>query len=127
MHPEIERRICLEALDCYLALNYVPGPLTLVEGVEKLRPGHWLEWREGAVRSEAYWSLPGTCILPAAAPQPRGRSRVTLDDAAAELDGLLQQSVREHLLSDVPLGVWLSGGIDSSTVLHYAAAASSAE
>ncbi len=120
VHPEIERRICLEALDCYLAVNYVPGPWTLVEGVEKLRPGHWLEWREGKVRSEAYWTLP------AVAPQTRSASRLTLDDAAAELDGLLRQSVREHLLSDVPLGVWLSGGIDSSTVLHYAAAASSA-
>jgi asparagine synthase (glutamine-hydrolysing) len=119
VHPEIERRICLEALDCYLALNYVPGPWTLVEGVEKLRPGHWLEWHEGKVRSEAYWTLPAVA-------QSRGVSRVTLDDAAAELDGLLQQSVREHLLSDVPLGVWLSGGIDSSTVLHNAAAASSA-
>ena len=115
VHPEIERRICLEALDCYLALNYVPGPWTLVEGVEKLRPGYWLEWREGKVRSEAYWSLP------VAAPKAR-----SLDDAAAELDGLLQNAVREHLLSDVPLGVWLSGGIDSSTVLHYAASASSA-
>jgi asparagine synthase (glutamine-hydrolysing) len=115
VHPEIERRICLEALDCYLALNYVPGPLTLVDGIEKLRPGYWLEWREGKVRSEAYWSLP------ISAPRPR-----SLDDAAAELDGLLKDSVREHLLSDVPLGVWLSGGIDSSTVLHYAAKASSA-
>jgi asparagine synthase (glutamine-hydrolysing) len=109
LHGEIDRNIDLAALDCYLALNYVPGPRTLVENVEKLRPGHWLEWRDGNVRSEPYW------VLPSGSP-----CRTTLDDAAGELDSLLQLSVREHLLSDVPLGLWLSGGIDSSTILHYA-------
>jgi len=109
IHPEIERRIDLAALDCYLALNYVPGPRTLVEGVEKLRPGYWLEWRDGKIRSEPYW------VLPLERPQA-----LRMDDAVDELDALLQQSVREHLVSDVPLGLWLSGGIDSSTILHYA-------
>jgi len=109
IHPEIDRNIDLGSLDCYLALNYVPGPRTMVEGVEKLGPGCWLEWRDGSVRSEPYWVLPF-----------ESASRMSLDDAAEELDSLLQQSVREHLLSDVPLGLWLSGGIDSSTILHYA-------
>lgn len=109
LHGEIDRNIDLAALDCYLALNYVPGPRTLVEGIEKLRPGHWLEWRDGKVQSEPYWVLPSG---PA--------RRTTLNDAAQELDSLLQLSVREHLLSDVPLGLWLSGGLDSSTILHYA-------
>ncbi len=58
VHPEIERKLSLAGLDCYLSLNYVPCPWTLVEGMEKLPPGHWLEWRDGKVRSEAYWSLP---------------------------------------------------------------------
>ena len=109
LHPEIDRRIDLAALDCYLSLNYVPCPRTLVEGIEKLRPGYWMEWRDGAVRSQAYWNLP--------APEP---SAMTMGEAAEELDALLQLSVREHLLSDVPLGLWLSGGLDSSTILHYA-------
>jgi asparagine synthase (glutamine-hydrolysing) len=114
VHPEIERRLSLAGLDCYLSLNYVPCPWTLVDGIEKLAPGHWLEWRDGAVSSDSYWSL------------PLGPSRnVTLDAAKEELNVLLGQSVREHLISDVPLAVWLSGGIDSSTVLHYAAEASS--
>jgi len=113
-HPEFDRRLCLAGLDCYLSLNYVPAPWTLVEGIEKLRPGYWLEWRAGESRSEAYWQL------------PQGPRRDWNGaDAEAELDTLLRQSVSEHLLSDVPLGIWLSGGIDSSTVLHYAAAASS--
>jgi asparagine synthase (glutamine-hydrolysing) len=114
VHPEFERRLSLAGLDCYLSLNYVPAPWTLVEGIEKLRPGYWLEWQGGTVRSEPYWNLP--------AGPPRARTR---EDAEEELDSLLRQSVSEHLLSDVPLGVWLSGGIDSSTVLHYAATASS--
>jgi len=113
VHPEIERRLSLSGLDCYLSLNYVPAPWTLVDGIEKILPGYWMEWRDGKLRSEAYWQLPqGT------------PGRHTLDSAREELDSLLQRSVREHLLSDVPLGVWLSGGIDSTTILHYAAKAS---
>ena len=116
VHPEIDRRLSLNGLDCYLSLNYVPYPWTLVEGIEKLAPGHWLEWKDGKVSSEAYWSLPFG-----------GAREVTLGAAKEELDHLLGEAVREHLLSDVPLGVWLSGGIDSSTILHYAAQASSSE
>ena len=114
IHPEFDRRLSLDGLACYLSLNYVPCPWTMADGIEKLPAGTWLEWRDGKVRSEAYWTLPSGPI--------RERS---LGSACEELDSLLKQSVREHLLSDVPLGLWLSGGVDSSTVLHYAAAASS--
>jgi asparagine synthase (glutamine-hydrolysing) len=116
IHPEIERRISLQGLDCYLSLNYVPCPWTLVEGVEKLPPATWLEWQNGKVTSGAYWTLPF------AAPSTWG-----MDEAIEELDRLLQQSVREHMLSDVPLGIWLSGGMDSTTILHYASRASSSK
>jgi asparagine synthase (glutamine-hydrolysing) len=110
IHPEITRRLSLAGLDCYLSLNYVPCPWTLVDGIEKLAPGNWLEWRDGKIRSDSYWKLPFE--------NPRNW---TLGSAKEELDSLLQKSTREHLLSDVPLGVWLSGGVDSSTILHYAA------
>jgi len=114
-HPELSRHLSAQGLDCYLSLNYLPGPWTLVEGIEKLEPGHWLEWRDGKIWEEAYWNLPhGMC-----------RS-LTLESATRELDGLLRDAAREHLVSDVPLGIWLSGGIDSSTILHYAAQASGA-
>ncbi len=109
VHPEIDRYISASGLDCFLTLNYVPSPWTLVQDIEKLSPGHWLEWRAGKVRSEAYWRLPFEA--------PKKRS---LESAKEELDELLDSSVREHLLSDVPVGLWLSGGLDSSTVLHYA-------
>jgi asparagine synthase (glutamine-hydrolysing) len=114
VHPEVERKLSLAGLDCYLSLNYVPCPWTLVDGIEKLPPGRWLEWRDGKICSESYWRL------------PVGESRQwTLDSAQQELDFLLLQSTREHLISDVPLGIWLSGGIDSSTILHYANKSSS--
>ena len=113
IHPEIDRKLHLDALDTYLSLNYPAGSKTLIEGIEKLRPGHWLEWRDGVVTSGAYWTL-------------RLEQRATkIHSACEELDSLLQRAVREHLLSDVPLGVWLSGGIDSTTILHYAAQTSS--
>ena len=51
VHPEIERWLSPEGLDCYLSLNYVPAPWTLVEGIEKLLPGQWMEWRRGAIRT----------------------------------------------------------------------------
>lgn len=108
-HPEIERRIDLDGLNCYLSLNYVPWPYTLVEGIEKLPPGHLLEWCDGKVRTEAYWQLDFQV-------QPHR----TLSSAKEELDHLLKEAVREQLAADVPLGVWISGGIDSSTILHYA-------
>jgi asparagine synthase (glutamine-hydrolysing) len=112
VHPEIERRLDAASLDCYLGLNYVPGPGTFVEGIEKLTPGSWLEWRNGTTRSESYWQLP----IPSPSP-------MDFEEAKQRLDVLLESSVREHLIADVPLGLWLSGGIDSSTILHYAAGA----
>ncbi|MCS7316116.1 MAG: asparagine synthase (glutamine-hydrolyzing) [Bryobacterales bacterium] len=107
-HPEIERRLDLEGLDHYLTFNYVPCPYTLVEGIRKLPPGCWLEWREGRIRLERYWQLEFRPV------------RRSLGEACEELDALLREAVREHLISDVPLGVWASGGLDSSTILHYA-------
>jgi asparagine synthase (glutamine-hydrolysing) len=116
IHPEIERRLSLQGLDCYLSLNYVPCPWTLVEGIEKVPPGHWLEWSDGKISTDAYWTLPFT--------RP---SDYTMETAKEELDSLLQQSVREHMISDVPLGIWLSGGMDSTTILHYASRATTSQ
>jgi len=108
-HPEVPRQINVDALNRFLCLNYVPGPQSMVDGVEKLPPGSWLEWTDGHVALGTYWK-------PHVPPR-----RWELIDAKHELDSLLRRSVQEHLISDVPLGVWVSGGLDSSTVLHYAA------
>jgi asparagine synthase (glutamine-hydrolysing) len=116
VHPEIERRISREGLEAYLSMNYVPSPWTLVDGIRKLPPGHWLEWQGGRTDLQSYWQVPE--IAPVA---------MSLEEAKAELHTLLRQSIREHMMSDVPLGVWLSGGLDSSTILHYTAEASGSQ
>jgi asparagine synthase (glutamine-hydrolysing) len=110
-HPHVPRRISLQGLNCYLSLNYVPGPYTLIEGIEKVMPGHVLEWQNG--RSSVRSTVVSASLEPPS----------SLEDAGEQLDWLLTQSVGEQLASDVPVGIWLSGGLDSSTVLHYAARA----
>lgn len=112
-HPDIPRRISHTALGYYLSLNYVPTPFTLVEGIEKLSPGTWLECANGRVTTGTYWR------------NQFDPADISLDDASTELDRLLSESISEHLISDVPLGIWASGGLDSSTILHYAAQATS--
>jgi asparagine synthase (glutamine-hydrolysing) len=107
--PAVERRISLDGLNLFFSLNYIPGTHTLVEGIEKLPPAHWLEWQHGKIQTGRYWSYEYA---------PR---RQSIESAKEELDELLRASVREHLISDVPLGVWASGGLDSSAILHYAA------
>jgi asparagine synthase (glutamine-hydrolysing) len=108
-HPDIERNIDPDALSYFLSLNYIPHPHTLIEGVRKLEPGAWLEWQNGRERTERYWQL-----------LFRPNEALTIEDAKHELDFLLDRAVREHLVSDVPLGIWLSGGLDSSAITHYA-------
>ncbi|HEX8893233.1 MAG TPA: asparagine synthase (glutamine-hydrolyzing) [Terriglobales bacterium] len=112
-HPNVPRNISLAGLNCFLSLNYAPAPYTLVDGIVKLLPGNILEWKDGVCHAHSY--LPPKTTKPAPA---------SLDAACDELDDLLRKAVNEELVSDVPLGVWLSGGLDSSTILHYAAQAS---
>jgi asparagine synthase (glutamine-hydrolysing) len=109
-HPVVRRQLCLSGLNCFLSLNYVPGPFTLVEGIMKLMPGHVLDWQAGSATLRPFVSAR------AARPSPS-----SIEEACQELDGLLTDSVREQMLADVPVGVWLSGGLDSSTILRYAA------
>jgi asparagine synthase (glutamine-hydrolysing) len=108
-HPWFEPSLNVVGLHHYLSLNYVPGPSTLVEGIEKLPPGHWLEWSDGQWAAHPYWSL-----------EFRPDHRLTLGAAKEQLDWLLRDAIREQLAADVPVGVWSSGGLDSSTVVHYA-------
>ena len=109
-HPEVPRRLDLNGLSHYLSLNWVPAPFTLIEGLEKVQPGEVVEWRNGSISRERFFNV-----------RYEVNRSWTLDSAKQELDFLLHDSVREHLSSDVPLGIWSSGGLDSSTILHYAA------
>ncbi|GJD47681.1 Asparagine synthetase [glutamine-hydrolyzing] 1 [Methylobacterium crusticola] len=111
-HPGLARRIDPAALSSLLRHGYVPAPGTLLAGVRKLAPGTLLSWRPGeAAREEAYFSLDAVRRAGEADPF-RGD-----DEAAADaLEPLLTGAVRRQMTSDVPLGAFLSGGIDSSLV-----------
>lgn len=110
--PGADRRIDLDALDHYLHLLYVPAPKSIHRGIHKLEPGHWMQiGADGRVEGpKRYWAFQW---------QPEAqRSEAEWIEA---LDAALQDAVGSHLVADVPFGAFLSGGVDSSTVVAYAA------
>jgi asparagine synthase (glutamine-hydrolysing) len=107
--PDVPRDWRPEAIDAYLTLLYIPAPGTIYSAIRKLPPAHVLIAERGRVRTERYWDLPFT------GDGDPGREDAYLE----ELDAQLRDAVRLRLISDVPLGAFLSGGIDSSTVVSY--------
>jgi asparagine synthase (glutamine-hydrolysing) len=112
----IPRDLDHEALDCYYAYQYIPAPWSAFAAVRKLHPGSRLIWRKGRIVEDRYWRL------------RYGPKRVVKDvrELHEEIRVTISQAVRERMVADVPLGIFLSGGIDSSAVLA-AAARNSAE
>jgi asparagine synthase (glutamine-hydrolysing) len=110
-HPQTPRIVDPDALDCYLAMGYVPGGLCMLRGVQKLPPAHALLFDVETARTQLwrYWQAPQPDLTPATG---RDMEAALLD----ELEVLLQDAVRRQLVADVPVGVLLSGGIDSSLV-----------
>src|SRR5437667_10019227 len=106
--------IDLDALEAFLAFNSIPAPLTIFQGTRKLRPGHLLVWEDGSSREERF-------ARPGPLPERSGDEAELVE----ELRGRLRDSVRAHLVSDVPVGVLLSGGIDSGLLAALAAQESS--
>ncbi len=112
--PDFDRGLDLRAVESLLAFNSIPGPLTIFDGVQKLQPGHLLSWEPGrGTRIQQY-----AHVRPVPADELRGDSPAAL---AEELRGRLRDSVRAHLISDVPVGVLLSGGVDSAALTALAA------
>jgi asparagine synthase (glutamine-hydrolysing) len=113
----LRRKINSEALDFYLAYGYVPGDRCILSGVHKLAPAHALIYdiSTDKVRVWRYWQLP----------DPAAAAEATIEELTDDLKLLLQDSVRRQLMADVPVGVLLSGGIDSSLVTAMAAQCSS--
>jgi asparagine synthase (glutamine-hydrolysing) len=116
-HPRWHAEVDRDALTLLLRHNAVPAPHSIYRGVTKLMPGHWMRVEAGSGRttSGCYWDLKRVAFegrRPQAAPAPAA------DDAATDaLEALLSDAVRGQMLSDVPLGAFLSGGVDSSTVV----------
>lgn len=105
-YPSVLRELDLASLHSYLSLMYVPGPRTMFKHIEKLPPGHYLLWQDGAVEVREYWDIVD-------------QSDSQRDAEESHLERVLrtlEASIRRVMISDVPIGVFLSGGIDSSII-----------
>src|SRR2546425_3251830 len=113
-HPDVRREPDLSAIDHFLTLQYVPSPMTAFRGIERIPPAHWLRWRDGRIQISRYWRL-----------EYEEKLQAPEEELKDELLRLLREAVAIRLESEVPLGAFLSGGIDSSAVVAFAAQASS--
>jgi asparagine synthase (glutamine-hydrolysing) len=104
----VEAEIDPTSLHNFLTYFYVPGDRTLFKNIYRLEPGHYMVAKNGAVKTTQYWDLTFE------------KTTATFDETVVELDQRLSQTVRDHMISDVPVGVLLSGGVDSSGILSYA-------
>jgi asparagine synthase (glutamine-hydrolysing) len=114
LHPGVRRTLDPEALEQFLTFLWVPDPRTPFRGIEKVPPGHYLLVEDGHEALRAWWDAP----LEVGEPFP------SVDAATDAVRETLGRVVREHMVSDVPLGAFLSGGIDSTAILHFMAEAS---
>lgn len=112
--PEVPREIDFEALDLYLTLNYIPATWTIFKNIRKLLPGHYLLLEKGKLSIQSYWDIPVNEGEPEV---PSPSDPVQWNQCKERLRALLDASVRRRLIADVPLGAFLSGGIDSSIIV----------
>jgi asparagine synthase (glutamine-hydrolysing) len=115
LHPDIGRDIDAEALDHYLSFMCVPAPMTAYRAIRKLEPGHSLRWRKGEIKIERYWQ-----------PDFSKKIDISEQEAGERAIEILRDAVKVRLMSEVPLGAFLSGGIDSSAVVALMSEESSA-
>jgi asparagine synthase (glutamine-hydrolysing) len=106
LHPRISREIDYQAIDDYLSFMCVPAPRTAYKAIKKLEPGHSLRWRNGDIKIERYWQ-----------PDFSHKLKISEAEAGERAVEILREAVRVRLMSEVPLGAFLSGGIDSSAVV----------
>ena len=104
----VDREVNLPIIDRFLTYFYIPGDETLLKSIRKLRPGHCLTVRKGKADIKQYWDLSFTS----------GNKAHTFNESKEELLGLLKETVRLHMISDVPVGFLLSGGVDSTALLN---------
>lgn len=104
-HPDVSRDVDLPAIDDYLSYLCVPAPRTAFRSIKKLEPGHWLHWKNGRIETRRYWL-----------PDFSKKIKIDENDAIEETTRLLREATKLRLISEVPLGAFLSGGVDSSTV-----------
>ncbi len=113
-HPKIGRSIDPTAIDAFFSYSCIPAPLTAFKEIRKLEPGHWLLWKSGEITTRRYWL-----------PDFSTKVKISEEEAIEETTRILRESVRLRMISEVPLGAFLSGGVDSSTVVALMAQESS--
>lgn len=110
-HPLFERKLDVVSLNKYLQYEYVPTPHTIFKNVYKLEPGHYAVFDGSNLLKTRFWNIPIEQL---------NEENLSTRDLVSRFDTLLNDAVKKRLASDVPLGVFLSGGIDSSTIAYYA-------
>ncbi|MGB7207234.1 MAG: asparagine synthase (glutamine-hydrolyzing) [Pyrinomonadaceae bacterium] len=113
-HPAISREVDFEAIDSYMSYLCIPAPLTAFKHIRKLEPGHWLRWKNGAIETKRYWL-----------PDFSRKIKISEEEAIEETTRILRESTKLRMISEVPLGAFLSGGVDSSIVVALMAQESS--
>ena len=114
-HPSVTREVDYGAIDSYLSYLCVPAPETAFKQIRKLEPGHWLKWKDGNVETRRYWL-----------PNFSKKIKISEDEAIQETTRILRESTKLRMISEVPLGAFLSGGVDSSIVVALMAQESAA-
>ena len=115
-HPAFVKKLNLAAVNTYFACDYIPTPATIFEGVFKLEPGTYLSLKSGHIQKYKFWDISFDADPEAVRLSKEGK----VNEIFSALDARLESAVHKRLMADVPLGVFLSGGIDSSTVAYYA-------
>jgi len=113
-HPAVSREVEPEAIDHYFSFLCVPAPLTAFKAIRKLEPGHWLRWKDGKIETKRYWL-----------PDFSKKIKITEEEAIDETLRIVGEATRMRMISEVPLGAFLSGGVDSSTIVALMARESS--
>ena len=111
--PDVPREIDRQALDLYLTLNYIPAPWTIFKNIKKLMPASYLLADKEGISIQSYWDIQQDTVTPKTKP---GKDKAP-GQYKEQLYGLLEDAVKRRLISDVPLGAFLSGGIDSSIIV----------
>jgi asparagine synthase (glutamine-hydrolysing) len=105
-HPSVGRDVDMGAIDSYLTYLCVPAPETAFKSIRKLEPGHWLRWKDGQIETRRYWL-----------PDFSKKLQISEEEAIEETTRLVREATRMRMIAEVPLGAFLSGGVDSSTVV----------
>jgi asparagine synthase (glutamine-hydrolysing) len=113
-HPGVSREVDHDAIDSYISYLCVPAPMTAFKQIRKLEPGHWLRWKDGKIETKRYWL-----------PDFTKKIKIGEQEAIEETTRILRESTRLRMISEVPLGAFLSGGVDSSAVVALMAQESS--